>query len=385
MTEMNNDWLDTVLQNHPAKDEGFAERVIAIDRSQRRSRFLFLGVIGLLVAGFAAASATALLARALERWNTSAFFDAEDAESSWFASSRPEFRARFTRFDALPALARRTGRDASPVLDPVVLALEQATPRAAACVDEVNDKPERDVASSRCDTSFIDGLAAYDEWRHVGRVMPSKMPSKTDGVVSGDGALPEVARTHLRRAAAKDGAAFAAAARDVEALARLTFGWSMSGGRILTVVHEEHALAEKNGRSGDFLPAIAAADVGPLTVTWLGALGFAGPAATDDDVAFVAAGRSVLSCAARADVNYDFALQQEFLEPARMVRSAVLTPDGCAPPVKVGAWYLCGDEPTLMCRAVGGLLHLPGAKWLMARTVEGVRVRPSFTAKRSKA
>lgn len=377
---MSADWLDSVLVNRPAVDEGFADRVIAVDRAHRRMRGILSALAVVLALSFVTASILAVAGHSIERWNTNSLFDDGDLDRVWLLDSRDDFRAEFKRLDASPALARRTGKDAGPVLDPIIAALNDPSPAIKdSCAVEYADAKHdayaqgmhvTDRSGSRCDTSFLVGLAAFDEWRHP--------------VVIGGESAPmfvlEIARTHLRRAADQDGAAFAAAAKDVEAYARLALGHDWSGRRAFGIVTAEQALAAARGRDGGFTPSLTADDVKSVGRIYGSVVGFGGALGTDDDVAFIAAGRSVLSCPLRADTDFDLVMQEAFVDRDVASRNAVFTPDGCAPRnPDVGPWLLCGDEPTLKCRASGAFLSLPLVRMLMAGTVSSIRYRPDLS------
>lgn len=373
---MSADWLDSVLKTRPVVDDGFAERVIALGRAQRRTLLMVRGLLTLLGAAVLVALVSGFLITAVERWQTFGLIVEPEVEEAWFHAQRGPFREAFLALDGRDALARRSGRDAAPVLDLVERELlDRSSARAQACAGERTRDRDRDVLASRCDTGFLDGLAAYDEWRWQREVQPGMRLDVVDIEFAG------IARTHLRRAAAADleagdatGTRFAKAAADAVALGRLLLGHSYAGAMVLRVVAEESERAQ--GRTGGFVPPLSAKEASLASTVWMAAVGFGGGAASDEDVEFLRQGRSVLTCGLRSDaMALDLSMQELYADRATQARNQAWTAEGCAPrPSGVDSWMLFGDEPTTGARLLGGISELPGLRWVMARIV----VHPRF-------
>lgn len=370
---MSADWLDSVLRARPVVDDGFAERVLALGRAQRRTGLVVRGLLLLLGAAVLAALVAGIFVTAVERWGTFGLLVEPEVEEAWFREQRGAFREAFLALDGREALARRSGRDAAPILDVVERELlEPSSARAQAC--KAGGARDRDLTASPCDTSFLEGLAAYDEWRWQREVQPGlQVAMEMLG-------FAEIARIHLRKAAAADleagdasGTRFGRAAEDAVALGRLLLGHSWAGAQVLRAVAEESEHAQ--GRTGGFVPPLSAKEASQAGAVWMAAVGFGGGAAPADDVAFLRQGRSVLTCGLRSDgLGLDLGVQELYADEEIRARNRAWTAEGCSPrPSGVGAWMLFGDEPTTTTRTLGALSQLPGIRWLMAQIVVHAR------------
>lgn len=379
MSAEKSDWLDLALKNHPVADEGFYDRVIAVGRAQQRNRWLLRLLVAVLVVGFVAAFGAFVVLQAAQGRG----WGAADETDRWFHDERAAFHSELARLDAVPALARRTGRDAAVVLDRV--GGELATPGSplARCVFDLDalgpgaaGSRERFVAvDDRCDTSFIVGLAGYDDWRRVRDV-----DVDTSDLGRASGAL---ARSHLREARRSGPAAYAAAGDDVAALGRLLWGHTPFARATFYALIEETRDAAAAGEHGGFVPPLTVRDVDIATAVWAASVGFASVAATADDFAAVDQSRSVLSCGARADPFADLVLQERFFADAK---SAGLSRDGCSPrAVGLGTWLLFDSKPTRWARVRAALLELPVLRSFAADLVRPVFFRPSIVKQTQKA
>ncbi len=333
-----NDWLDATLKARPVVDDGFADRVIAIGRSQNRSRSIMGAFAAVLVLGLLLACGAQLFELALKR---SGYHDAEEA-AAWRDRERTAFRAAFARLGALPVLARREGKDASAILDAVERALLDSpcgTLLKAGPVDA--DGPE----FHSCDTSPIEGLSGYDVWRRV------RSPEEKDAAIR----LARLGVLHLLRAAATgDGATYAAAAHDVEALGRLMLTAVPAGAvAFKALARVTGDIKERGGNTGGYVAPLSSVDARLVMPVWAGAIRFSMSDTNDSDAALVASDRSVLSCGARSS----------FWEVPFVAGPVQLDDAGCAPRRDVGPWLWFDDTPTLWARMRGALLlTFPGMR-----------------------
>ena len=329
MTNPSPDWLDDVLRSRPIDDDGFSARVTGLGRGEVRTGWLVRAVrlvIAMLVVGVIAAGAAieiAALDIALCREGT------VDGRA-WVDEHRADWARVVVAFDTHPALRRRAGRDASTVLNDAMRRWQYPNvdpDESLACESEAGEvQPNRRhlPVTGTCDTSWINGIAAYDELR---------TPPTMDVFW-----LSKMARAHLRRAARQPlvpgtPAPFAIAARDVEALARLTMTHTGQGVRLLVVVAEEHDIVAAAGRAGDHTLVVDADDARLLQRAWLLGNAFTSAGAKDDDVAAVGRMQSVIACGALSDaIGQDF-LAASFLDEHRVERVRRLDRTGCAPPV----------------------------------------------------
>lgn len=368
---MTGDWLDSVLRPSAIADDGFAERVIAVGQAQRRTRLLLRAVVIALLLGVLAAYGAGVVLTATERWDGNAMI--LDDGHAWLERQRPEFRAALVALDERPALRRRSGRDASPLLDVVERELlDRASPRARACEGELGGDKQLDATASRCDTTFIDGLAAFDEWRWTRDVRSITDPALASPPFAG------IVRTHLRRAAAVDdgGKTFAAAAQDAVALGRLLLGHSYMGALVLRTVAEETERA--GARSGGFTAPLTADEASQAFAVWIAAVSYGSASGSPDDVAFLRDhDRSVLSCALRSDAfGGDLAMQDHYVVDELRERNRSWGTEGCSPrPSGVAPWLLFGDERTSGTAIASFVSRLPGVRAVIARVVTQPRSR----------
>jgi len=348
------DWLDTILVPRAVEDDGFTARVTGIVRAERRTRLVLRLVLALvLTAGFAACAA-------FEHLMMQVAFPLQDTDVSiraFLDQHGAELRQLVARFDAMPALRRRTGRSAHAVFAGV-LSGEQARgcrtegENTTALVQRKEALSDQTLLRSRCDTRWIEGLAAYDE-----------LSTDFGNTVSWS-FLGEQARTHLRRAAAAPlvvgaPAPFAVAARDVEALGRLTLGHAAAGAGVFEVLAEEYAHAAAAGVAGDYVAPMDAQDARLLASVWRHVALLTSAAARDDEVAFVAAQRSVVTCAAHNDINGLQTVGTLYLDDARVERLRVLDAAGCRARRALSTSSICKDLPPNMCRVLVALSRLP--------------------------
>ncbi len=403
---MTGDWLDGVLRPRALPDDGFAERVIAVAQAQRRTKLLLRAVVLVVAVGAFAAYALGVVLTASERWDGSRSLAQRDV--SWLDDERTDFQTLFAALDAHPALARRTGRDAAPTLDAVVRELrEPTTDWARACRRELGiDMPVAPLAVA-CDTSFINGLATYDEWRRatdrhveVARAAAATraheamaaLPARVAGGatratfeeemrerdrarnlgVDPESHFPALVRLHLARAAAIDdgGATFRAAAEGSVALGRMQLGHSFWGAMVLREVAEQTGAA--GARAGGFTSPLTPTEASEAMHLWMAAQDFGSATGTSDDVAFLRAhGRSVLSCGLRSDAEGGVLETQElYVASALRERNRAWATDGCAPrPTGGEPWMVFGDEPTVRARAAALVSRLPVVRQVMAWVV----------------
>jgi hypothetical protein len=356
MTNPSPDWLDDVLRSRPVDDDGFSARVTGLGRGEVRAGWLVRAVIAVLVVGIIAAGAAAEIV-ALD-----VLFDRELSVDgrAWIDEHRAAYARVVAAFDAHPALRRRAGRDASTVLNDAMRRWQYPAvdpDDMLACESEagVVQRNRRHLpVTGTCDTSWINGLAAYDEW--------STRPADDESMDVF--LLSTMTRAHLRRAARQPlvpgaPAPFAVAARDVEALARLTMTHRSQGARLFVVVAEEHDIAAAAGRAGDHTVVVDADDARLLQRAWLLGNAFTSAGATDDDVAAVGRMQSVLACGALSDAFGQDVLAASFLDEHRVERVRRLDRAGCAPPVPRSLEeQLCyTDNP--ICRPVLAAATLP--------------------------
>jgi hypothetical protein len=357
MTTPSPDWLDNVLQPRPVDDEGFSARVAGLGKSEARTWWIVRVVIAAVVVGGIAACMGA-------EWAIVGLMAApEDIGvdgTVWLAEHRADFASAVAEFDALPLLRRRTGRDASAVLNEAIRksSFPNVKPEDAfACESEAGEVQANRVGqpvTGVCDTSWITGLAAYDEWN----------APPDDAWMHAD-MLRKMARVHLRRAAAAPlvvgaPAPFAVAARDVEALGRLMLTNSVHGARFFRVVAEEHDRAAHEGHAGDHVVVVDAASADRLARIWVAGIAFISAAATDDDVAAVGRMQSVLACGALGDLYGQYgndAVDTHYLDEHRVERVRALDRAGCIiHPAMSAEKFFCGPAmPARLC----GLLLLP--------------------------
>lgn len=357
------DWLDDVLKPRALPDDGFAERVIAVAQAQRRTQVLLRAVVIVLVLGALAAYCGGVVLTAAERWdNGDAILKKHD---HWLDAQRADFRAVMAALDDRPALMRRTGRDAAPILDVVERELsDDNSSRSQACTDELRNDREINALASACDTSFINGLTAYDEWRRVADA------STAETLAIGASRLPAVVRTHLRRAAYDGGNAFRVAAEDSVALGRLLLGHSYMGASVLRMVADETARAGAN--AGGFVPPLTETEAFEALHVWVVASDYGSATGTDDDVAFLLIhDRSVLSCGLRTDVEGGvLAAQELFVGRALRERNRAWTTEGCAARADgIEPWRLFGAERTTATALAAFVSRMPGMRSLMALVV----------------
>jgi hypothetical protein len=333
-----NDWLDATLKARPVVDDGFADRVIAIGRSQNRNRSIMGAFAAVLALGLLLACGAQLFELALKR---AGYNDAEEA-AAWRDRERTAFRAAFTRLGALPVLARREGKDASAVLDTVERALLDSPCGARLKAGPVDvDGPE----FHSCDTSPIEGLSTYDVWRRV------RSHEEKDAAM----ALARLGVLHLLRAAATgDGATYAAAAKDVEALGRLMLT-AVPAGMVAfkALARVTGDIKDRGGDTGGYVAPLSSVDARLVAAVWAGAIRFSISDTNDTDAALVASDRSVLSCGARS----------AFWKIPFVAGRVLLDDAGCAPRRDVGPWLWFDDTPTLWARIRGALLlTFPGVR-----------------------
>lgn len=270
------DWLDDALRPRPVDDDGFGARVVAVGVARRRNRLFvrsaavlaLAGVLGVYLAVGYAGEREFVLGPAIDG-------------ASWIAANRDRYARAVDAFDDRPGLRRRSGRDASVVLDAASRDWWRCGWRA-------------------CDTSFFVGLAGFDQWQAPANVSTSS--------------IDDAAEQHLRAALAQPGpdgvAAFAVAAADVEALGRLVLGFSSDGALVFATVARLKNEAELAGRELDFEPTLTITEARAVQSLWLLGAAFVSPAAQDDDVEYVLGLRSVLGCGgggAAASANlYEF-------------------------------------------------------------------------------
>jgi hypothetical protein len=362
MTNPSPDWLDDVLRSRPVDDDGFSARVAGLAHGEARTWWLVRGGVGLfVVACIAACSAAEFHALGL-------LFDdhpvddapAEDGRA-WLDEHRADWARVVATFDGNPALRRRAGRDASAVLNDAIRRTRLTTGKtedSLACAKEAGRRhADRAGVANRgvCDTSWIMGLASYDEWK--------TRPDNNNKALWQ--ALLTMARAHLRRAANQPlvpgaPAPFAVAARDVEALGRLALNHTGWGATFFEVVADEHERAAAIGRAGDHVVVIDEADAQLLRRAWRAGVVFSGPAATDEDVAAFGRLQSVLACGGLSDASGVAAMGALFLDGHRIERVRKLDRTGCAPPLRRSLEdRLCDDSVRDLCRVVLALAPLP--------------------------
>ncbi|MCC7074764.1 MAG: hypothetical protein IT383_25870 [Deltaproteobacteria bacterium] len=358
---MSADWLDVVLKPRALPDDGFAERVLAVAQAQRRTKLLLRALVTVLVLGALAAYVAGVVLTAAERWDGGA---AILKDGQWLDGQRSDFRAVLAELDQRPALQRRTGRDAAAALDVVERELLDAnSARARACAGELKGDKNIDPIASACDTSFLTGLTAFDEWRRA-----TVMHSAYSAVLAPP-RYSEIVRTHLRRAATVDdgGQAFRAAAEDSIALGRLLLGHSFWGAVVLRVVADETERA--GARAGGFVAPLSSQEASEALHVWAMASDYGSASGTDDDVAFLRAhDRSVLSCGLRSDAFTGvLAMQALYVGSAARERNDSWANDGCSPRATgAQAWMLFGDERTTGTALAAFVSRLPGVRSLMA-------------------
>ncbi len=342
-----NDWLDLALKNPGAVDDGFADRVVSVGKARDRTALMLRALAAVLVVGFVVSLAAGVVLHGAERVGAGLIGDPGprmDAE-------RANFTADFQRLDALPFFARRDGdKDAGAVLNPPTEEDRADDPRCAAEHGKKNVRFE----DSTCDTSFLVGLAAYDRWT---------------GPQGRSWWLGSYARSHLRRAGLVSGAAFAAAARDVEHLGRLALVSRASADKYFLIVNEEMTLVrERGGDTGGFVPVVDAKDAVRLRELWQQASHFAGAAANDDDIALIVNARSVLSCGAVSDATGSLAVQAHFAGDHIVERTRpLMSIKGCGPRDVVNLTQVFCDTPdSISCAFYVRTLQLPPFRQAMA-------------------
>jgi hypothetical protein len=357
MTKPSPDWLDDVLCSHPVDDDGFSARVVGLAHSEARTWWLARGVVGLFIVGCIVACSAAEF-RALDL-----LFEVDPAVDgrAWLDEHRADWARVVATFDGNPALRRRAGRDASAVLNEAIRHTQLATGKtgdALACAEEAGQRHAdraRVASGGVCDTSWIMGLAGYDEWK--------TRPDDTNKALWQ--ALLTMARAHLRRAANQPlvpdaPAPFAVAARDVEALGRLALNHTSWGATFFEVVADEHERAAAIGRAGDHVVVLGEADAQLLRRAWRAGVAFSGPAATDDDVAAFGRLQSVLACGGLSDSSGVTDMGAEFLDGHLIERVRKLDHTGCAPPLHLSLEErLCDATDRDFCRVVLALAPLP--------------------------
>jgi hypothetical protein len=380
MTNPSPDWLDNVLRSRPVDDEGFSARVVGLGRGETRTWWTVRIVVAAVVLVFVGACSSVELALLGLLFSGEGGVDGK----AWLDEHRVDFARVVARFDAEPALRRRSGRNAGPVLDAAIARFGDERRLSAAdreaCRDEVRSKwaayqrlpmsiddTHPDRAHSRCDTSWITGLAAYDEWR-------SPTAENVDWEL-----LATMARTHLRRAAAEPVVAgapapFVVAARDVEALGRLALTHTGQGAYFFGVVAREHQQAARDGRAGDHVVVVEEAEAKVLLRAWWAGLAFISASASDDDVAGIGRLQSVLACGALGDAFGQFGdggLDAQFLDAHRVQRVRALDRRGCAQHPAQPVEQVCGrDLSPGFCRLVLAPAVLPPFRQKIIRVLE---------------
>jgi hypothetical protein len=371
------DWLDDVLRSRPVDDEGFSARVTGLGRGEARTWWTVRVVIAVVVIGGIAACMGA-------EWAILGLMLGPDDRGVegrvWLADHRADFARAVAEFDTLPLLRRRTGRDASAVLNEAIRKSSYPNVKpedSFACESEAGEVQANRVGrpvTGVCDTSWITGLAAYDEWK----TPPDDAWLELD-------TLRKIARVHLRRAAAAAlvagaPAPFAVAARDVEALGRLALTNSGRGAQFFRVVAEEHDRAARDGRTGDHVIVVDAAAADRLAHIWVAGSAFISAAATDDDVAAIGRMQSVLACGALGDTYGQYgpdAIDTHYLDAHRVDRVRALDRTGCSihPATSAEKFFCSPAAPPRLCRLLLVPTSLPPFRQRVVRRLERIELR----------
>jgi hypothetical protein len=338
-----NDWLDATLKARPVVDDGFADRVIAIGRAQDRTRLMLRLLVAVLALGMVAAAVGGV---ALHTWEV---FGQKNPGELLATPPLAEdaFMRDWQRLAEHPALRRNGNGEA--------IDLHLYDPYAK------RPCSRRPIATD-CDTGFLDGMQRFSH------------PKKSVGYHAGG--LYRGVRLHLSRAAAVDGATFAAAVDDARALARILLHDSPYASVLFIGVNDEIAHANARGQdTGGATPLFTTEDTLRLAELWEQALSLNGAHASPATRAMIADSESVIACGARMDAHSRRASLMAFAE--NDAHRAVLQRladdlDGCVegePPVPLSR--LCAGLEGGWCSAYLTTIQLPGLRHLFAALMAG--------------
>ncbi len=340
-----NDWLDDTIKNRAVVDDGFADRVIAIGRAQDRTRLLLRLLLGVLALGVVAAAIGGFALHTVER------IAGTDRLFATFAtaSMREEAFVRdWQRLAARPALARHADGDTADA---------RLAPIARRLNDNVTGRPcRRSPIGDDCDTGFLVGMRQFARIE----VLPPDVSNMTWG---------SIVRGHLARAAATDGATFAAAVEDAHAFARMLLAHRASGALLYGVVFDEIAQARARGQdTGGATPLFTAAEADRLAELWWEGSAFLGVDASPAARALVADSPSVIACGARRDPYRTIESAIAFADNdahRALLRRVADDSDGCVArqPMSVREG-LCENPAGSLCRVYIATLQLPGVRGL---------------------
>jgi len=340
-----NDWLDATLKARPVDDDGFADRVIAIGRAQDRTRLLLRLLLGVLALGVVAAAVGGFALHTIERV---AGTDRLFGTFATPAMREEAFVRDWQRLAGHPALQRSHGGEAADArLAPIARRLD----------DQVAGRPcRRSPLADDCDTAFLIGMAHFS---HI-EVLPAHVSTTTWGTI---------VRGHLARAAAVDGATFAAAVDDAHAFARMLLAHRGNAAGLFAGITHEIEQARASGRdTGGAAPLFSTADADRLAELWWEGPVFLGAEASPATRALVADSPSVIACGARRDaprtLETAIAFATDDAHRALLQRVAD-DADGCAAreplPVKTA---LCETPDGAACAIYVATLQLPGVRGL---------------------
>lgn len=328
-----NDWLDATLKARLVVDDGFADRVIAINRAQERTRLLLRLVLGLLTCGAMAGFLGVLTAQTYEVFGRKNLLDMLATP----AIAEEDFVRDWQRLAEHPALQRHASGQG------VDLDLSNFGSRGHPC-------SRRPIAED-CDTGFLVGMR---------RFTLLKEPEFSAG------SLYRGVKLHLRRAATVDGASFAAAVDDARALARLLLHNTPYSSLLFVGVNEEIERARERGQdTGGARTLFSEKDTLRLAELWEQALALDAVGASPTTRAMIAESKSVIACGARMGAHRGSAFLMTFAEDdahRAALRLLAEDLDGCIGIAGVEQPGLCKGIQSDWCNAYRSTIELPGIR-----------------------